>query len=231
MLVLGIESSTPTASVALAGPGGLVGEITLNIGLTHSEQLLPLIVDLLEQSRYSLEQVEGIAVSGGPGSFTGLRIGMATAKALAQGAGIPLLAVPTLDALAYTQWGCGALVSPVMNARKKEVYTALYRFKDQEPELLEPYQAVNPAEWVGVLAKYSRKIVFVGDGVGAYPENWAELGSLAVIPPEIFQGARAAAVAWLGRKGLLAGEKEDLYSLKPYYIRPVEAQLKLACPK
>lgn len=231
MLVLGIESSTPVASVAVVGPTGLVGEITLNIGLTHSEQLLPLIVDLLEQSRISMTDVGGIAIAGGPGSFTGLRIGMATAKALAQGSNIPLLSVPTLEALAYTQCTSGGLVAPVMNARKSEVYAALFRFQGLVAEQVEPYQAIAPAEWVKILATHGQRVVFVGDGVEIYSSTWAELGDLAVRPPEILQGVRASTVAWLGRKRLEAGERDDLYSLKPFYIRPVEAELKLACRK
>lgn len=227
MLVLGIESSTPVASVALAGPKGLVGEITLNIGLTHSEQLLPLIVDLLEQARLTLSDVEGIAIAGGPGSFTGLRIGMATAKSLAQGSHLPLVAVPTLQALAYTQVGSNFLVSPVMNARKREVYTALFRFQGQEMEQLEPDQAIDPAKWVESLKRYQQPVLFVGDGVEIYREEWTRLEQQAVIPPAILQGVRASTVAHLGRERLLAGESDDLYSLKPSYIRPVEAKKKL----
>lgn len=231
MLVLGIESSTPVASVALTGPKGLVGEITLNIGLTHSEQLLPLIVDLLEQARLKLSEVEGIAIAGGPGSFTGLRIGMATAKALAQGGQLPLLAVPTLEALAFTQMCSNGLVSPVMNARKKEVYTALYNFQGQRSEQLEPFQAIDPEKWVQVLAKYQQPVLMVGDGVEAYSQVWDTLGPTVLYPPAILQGVRASTVAWLGRERLMAGERDDLYSLKPFYLRPVEAKKKLACPR
>ena len=231
MLVLGIESSTPVASAALVGPAGLVGEITLNIGLTHSEQLLPLIVDLLDQSRVTMENVAGIAISGGPGSFTGLRIGMATAKALAQGRNIPLLSVPTLQALAYTQCISGGLVSPVMNARKSEVYAALFRFQGLTFAQIESDRAIAPADWVKILATHGQPVVFVGDGVDIYSTTWLELGELAVRPLEILQGARASTVAWLGRRRLVAGERDDLYSLKPFYIRPVETELKLACPK
>jgi len=231
MLVLGIESSTPVASVALVDQKGLVGEITLNTGLTHSEQLLPLIVDLLEQTRLSLEQVEGIAIAGGPGSFTGLRIGMATAKALAQGRGIPLISVPTLQALAYTQCCSGGLVSPVMNARRNEVYTALFRFGGGQMEQLVTHQAIAPQEWSKVLAQYAERVVLVGDAIEVYHSHWAELGDLAVYPPAFMQGVRAGTVAWLGRQRLEAGERDDLYSLKPLYIRPVDAQVRLACPR
>jgi len=178
-----------------------------------------------------MEKVVGVAISGGPGSFTGLRIGMATAKALAQGRNIPLVSVPTLQALAYTQCISKGLVSPVMNARKSEVYTALFSFQGLNFTQVETDRAIAPSDWVKVLAVHGQPVVFVGDGVDIYSTTWSELGELAVRPLEILQGARASTVAWLGRRRLMAGERDDLYSLKPFYIRPVEAELKLACPK
>lgn len=233
MIVLGIESSTPTASVALASPEGLLGEMTLNIGLTHSEQLLPLIDDLIKQTRISISQVEGIAVASGPGSFTGLRIGMATAKGLAQGSDIPLVSVPTLTALAYAgASGSQGLVSPVMNARREEVYTALFRYKNDQEEQLAPFQAVAAKEWVETLKEYDEPILFAGDGVLPYREVWKEsLQEKALLPSAVFLTARASAVAWLGRDKLQKGHHDDLYTLKPLYLRPAEAQVKLARAK
>ena len=128
MLILGIESATPVASVALADEKGLLGEINLNLGLTHSEQLLPTIDTLLKECRRSLGDVEAIAVSAGPGSFTGLRIGMATAKGLAQGGGQRLVAVPTLEAMARQLMGLSYLVAPMQNARRNQIYAGLYRW-------------------------------------------------------------------------------------------------------
>lgn len=233
MIVLGIESSTPTASVALASPEGLLGEMTLNIGLTHSEQLLPLIDELIKQTRIDFSQVEGIAVASGPGSFTGLRIGMATAKGLAQGRSIPLVSVPTLSALAYAgASGSQGLVSPVMNARREEVYTALFRYEQGKEEQLAPFQAVAAREWAEKLKEYEEPVLFVGDGVLPYQEVWrGVLQDKALLPSPVFLTARASAVAWLGREKLLKGQDDDLYTLKPLYLRPAEAQVKLARAK
>lgn len=228
MLVLGIESSTPVASVAIVSAEGLKGEITLNIGLTHSEQLLPIIDELLKQTRLSLKDVEGIAVAGGPGSFTGLRIGMATAKGLAQGRGIPLISVPTLEALAYNYIGASALVSPMLNARKQEIYTALYRFSLGKAEQLIADCAVTPQQWSEKLAQYSEPVILAGDGSFVYRENWqAQLKEKAVILPLPLSLSSAVTVAWLGREKLLDGKSDDLYTLKPVYIRLAEAQVKL----
>lgn len=229
MIVLGIESSTPVASVALVSDAGLRGEITLNIGLTHSEQLLPLVDTLLYQTKTRLDEVEGIAVGGGPGSFTGLRIGIATAKGLAQGRNIPLVGIPTLLALAYTQEGCSGLVSPVMNARKNEVYTALFRFGTGEAEQLAPYQAAAPGKWARELDTYGEPVTITGDGVEAYIDLWEEiLKKKAVFPPSVLRTARAATVAWLGRQKFLEGHSDDLYSMKPLYIRLAEAEARLS---
>ena len=229
MMVLGIETSTPIASVALVSGAGLRGEITLNIGLTHSEQLLPLVDALLCQARTRLDEVEGIAVAGGPGSFTGLRIGMATAKGLAQGRNIPLVGVPTLLALAHTQEGFNGLVSPVMNARKNEVYTALFRFGPKGAEQLAPYQAASPRKWAEELDRYSETVIMTGDGVEAYINLWAEvLKEKALFPPPVLRTARAATIAWLGRNRFMEGYSDDLYGLKPLYIRPAEAEARLS---
>jgi tRNA threonylcarbamoyladenosine biosynthesis protein TsaB len=131
MLILGIESATPAASVALADEKGLLGEALLNVGLTHSEQLLPLLDDLLRQCRKRFRDITAIGVSAGPGSFTGLRIGMATAKGLAQGGGAGLLAIPTLEAMAYQMMGQPVLVSPMQNARREQIYASLYRWREE----------------------------------------------------------------------------------------------------
>ncbi|HHY06282.1 MAG TPA: tRNA (adenosine(37)-N6)-threonylcarbamoyltransferase complex dimerization subunit type 1 TsaB [Clostridia bacterium] len=229
MLVLGIESSSPIASVALVSAQKLWGEMTLNIGLTHSEQLLPLIDDLLQQTKVNLVDLEGIAVSGGPGSFTGLRIGMATAKGLAQGLKLPLVSIPTLLALAFPQTGYFGLVSAVMNARRNEVYTALFRFSGNDYEQLEPYQAIHPQLWAEKLVAYQETVLLTGDGVSGYKDIWrAALGDKVVSPPPFLQIARGASVAWLGQQRLCKGDADDLFTLKPMYIRSSEAERKLA---
>lgn len=229
MIVLGIESSTPVASVALVSPEGLRGEFTLNIGLTHSEQLLPLVDSLLSHARIPLQQVGGLAVSAGPGSFTGLRIGMATAKGLAQGLGIPLIGVPTLHAMAWNRAGERGLISPVMNARMGEVYTALFRFEGEQEEQLEPYQAVTPLQWSQTLAAYGDTVLLLGDGADIFATEWRKtLGDAARFLPRHILANGAAGTAWLGRIKLLRGLKDDLYDLKPFYIRPAEAQIKQA---
>lgn len=229
MLIVGIESSTPVASVALVSGEQLLGEITLNIGLTHSEQLLPLIDDLLHQAKIARTALQGVAVASGPGSFTGLRIGMATAKGLAQGLNLPIVSVPTLLALAFLQAGHSGLVSPMLNARRSEVYTALFRFAGEEYEQLEPYQAVSPQLWAEKLHDYQEPVLLAGDGAACYKEVWqGTLAVKAVFPPALFHLTRGAGVAWLGQQKILSNRQDDLFALKPMYIRASEAQRKLA---
>jgi tRNA threonylcarbamoyladenosine biosynthesis protein TsaB len=183
---------------------------------------------LLRQTGIPLQEVGGLAVSEGPGSFTGLRIGMATAKGLAQGRGIPLVGVPTLLALAHRGYGSQELVCPVMNARRNEIYTALFRFEQDSYETLEPYQAVDPRKWAEKLKGLAKPVLFVGDGVEIYAETWQEhLGPRALLALPVLRLAVAGTVAWLGRGMLIKGVRDDLYSLKPMYIRPAEAQAKL----
>ncbi|PKM86108.1 MAG: tRNA (adenosine(37)-N6)-threonylcarbamoyltransferase complex dimerization subunit type 1 TsaB [Firmicutes bacterium HGW-Firmicutes-12] len=229
MLVLGIESSTPVASVAVVSNEGLKGEITLNIGLTHSEQLLPLIDDLFKQCRISMDEICGIAVAGGPGSFTGLRIGMATAKGLAQGLNIPLVSIPTLQALAFTHMSKSGLISPVMNARKKEVYAALFRCSEGKIEQMMPDCAISPQKWADVLHKYNEPVLLTGDGVIAYKDDWQSLlGQQVILLPSILSLNSALTVAWLGQEKLMAGNVDNLYESKPIYIRMSEAEAKLS---
>lgn len=228
MLILGIESATPVASVALADERGLVGEITLNIGLTHSEQLLPMLDDLLQQTRHPLSDVACIGISSGPGSFTGLRIGMATAKGLAQSRQLPVLAIPTLEAMAWQQSGMDGLISTMQNARRNQIYGALYRWKTPESALfpvleeLLPAQAAAPEDWALRLGEYEEPVALMGDGAMVYAPIWREkLGDQARILPSYLGLARGSFVALAARQRYMAGEKQDFYQIKPLYIRGI----------
>ena len=129
MRVLGIESSSLVASVALVTDDILTGEYTANFKKTHSQTLLPMLDELAKLLELDLNTVDAIAVAGGPGSFTGLRIGAATAKGLGLALKKPLIHVPTVDALAYNMWGASGLICPIMDARRRQVYTGLYQME------------------------------------------------------------------------------------------------------
>ena len=130
MRILGIESSSLVASVAIVTDDVVTAEYTVNLKKTHSQTLLPMIDQMMGLLEMELDTVDAIAVSGGPGSFTGLRIGSATGKGLGLALNKPLIHVPTMDAMAYNLYGANALICPIMDARRSQVYTGLYRFLD-----------------------------------------------------------------------------------------------------
>ncbi len=225
MLVLGIESSTMQGGVALVGESGLVAEYTLNVEVTHSERLLPALDRLLQDAGVTLETLQGLAVSIGPGSFTGLRIGLSTAKGLAYATGLPLVGVPTLEVLAWSVPYVAVPVCPVLDARKQEVYAALYRYEHGAlSEVMEA--AALPPETL--CAKIRRPTLFLGDGLVAHGDLFRRLlGEKLLTPPAAHRGPRPASVAELGRQRLLRGERDAAERLVPLYLRPSEAELRL----
>lgn len=223
MRVLGIETSTLTGSVALLDTDVVVAEHTLSVSTTHSERLLAAIHRLLEESGTTLGALDGLAVAIGPGSFTGLRIGLATAKGLAHASGLALAAVPTLDALAWGVPFAAYPVCPILDAKKGEVYTAVYRHRGGELERLTEYRAVRPARF---LAELDGPVCFLGDGVLAYRDLIRELmGDRALFVPPARRYPSGACVADLGARRLAEGGAEDPARLVPLYIRPSEAEL------
>ncbi|MGI9953486.1 tRNA (adenosine(37)-N6)-threonylcarbamoyltransferase complex dimerization subunit type 1 TsaB [Moorellaceae bacterium AZ2] len=226
MLVLGIETSTSVVSVALVDAQKLLAEVYLDSKQHHSRRLLPVISSLLKEAGIKIKDLAGIAVALGPGSFTGLRIGLATAKGLAHAGGKPLVGIPTLDALALNAAGVGGLICPVLVARRQEVYAAVYRWQEGRLCCLASHQAVNPSSWVAQLASYGEPVYFLGDAVMPYRKVWQELGNKAVFLPPENALPRAAQIARQGQKRLSRDQVDDLFQLKPLYLRPSAAELK-----
>lgn len=224
MLVLGVDSATQVAAAAIVDDKQLVAELFFNTRKNHSQRLLPMIAALLAETGVELADLDGLAVSLGPGSFTGLRIGLATVKGLAQAASKPLVGIPTLDALAWNAWGVPGLICPVIQARRLEVYTALFRWQEGELCRLTPYQAVDPDSLVSLLKSCTTPVYFLGDGVAPYWEVWQQLGSRAHFLPPPNNLSRAAPVAILGGERLRTGRPDDLSRLKPLYLRPAPAE-------
>ena len=179
--VLGIDTAGKGLSLAVAEGDKLLASACLNVGLTHSQRLLPLLAALLEGAALRPADIDLIAVTNGPGSFTGLRIGLATAKGLAAGLGCKLLPVSTLEAAAYAVRGMGAYICPVLDARRNEVYTALYTPEGAE---LWPPVALAPEKLAEQLREFlaanqPQRVMFVGDAAELYIEKF-----LAALPPE-----------------------------------------------
>ncbi|MBE3572750.1 MAG: tRNA (adenosine(37)-N6)-threonylcarbamoyltransferase complex dimerization subunit type 1 TsaB [Moorella humiferrea] len=224
MLVLGLDSATQVAGVALIDDNRLVAETFFNTRKNHSQRLLPMIAALLQEAGVKPAELDGLAVALGPGSFTGLRIGLATIKGLAHALQKPVAGVPTLDGLAWNAWEVPGLVCPVLYARRREVYTALYRWQEGELCRLTPYQAVEPYSLAASLKSYNMPVYFLGDGVEPYLEVWRQLGPSARFLPSTGILPRAAQIAMLGRKRLQTDGPDDLFRLKPLYLRPSPAE-------
>lgn len=227
MKILGIESASLTASAAIWEDGILTAEYTVNHKKTHSQTLLPMIDEIVRMTETQLETLDGIAVSGGPGSFTGLRIGSATAKGLGLALDKPLLHVPTLDAMAYQHFGTDRLICPMLDARRGQVYCGIYEFHDVF-RVIRPQAAMALTELLEELNRMGRPAVFLGDGV---PAGQAVIREKAGIPyvfaPSFSCGPRAGAVAALGAVYLKEGRSEAARDHAPEYLKPSQAERNL----
>jgi len=215
--------------VALICDGRPVAEMSLAGKETHSRTLMVIIKWLMQRLGVKWSDLDLLAVSLGPGSFTGLRIGLATIKGLAFALGLPLIGVPTLDALASHVIACkGDIVCPVLDARKSKVYTALYQIMDSgELEKISPYQTISPEE-LTLFVPYDQRVLLLGGGLLLYQDVFVHgLGNRAIIVPGHMAHVRAASVGVLAE---LRWQKErrpdDFKTLKPIYVRPSEAEVK-----
>ncbi len=201
----------------------MLGEITLNIAITHSERLLAAVDRLLADCGLAPADLEGLAVSVGPGSFTGLRVGLATVKGLAMALDLPIAPVPTLDALAARLPFADAPVCPILDARKNEVYLSLYRWRGDRMCREREYLALPPELAV---AELTAPVILLGDGVEACRPWLDGQGDGIRIAPVAQRLPTAATVAELGHVLLAAGGGVGAEALVPLYLRPSEAELK-----
>lgn len=227
MRILGIESSSMVASVAVVTDGVTTAEYTVNFKKTHSQTLLPMIDEVVRMLELDLAEIDGIAVSGGPGSFTGLRIGSATAKGLGLALDKPLIHVPTIDAMAYNFFGASALICPMMDARRMQVYTGLYHC-DRELEVVKEPCCILVDELLAELNERGERVIFLGDGV---PMAEGRIRELLTVPfdfaPAHLNRQRAASVAALGAKYFLEGRTETAMEHAPDYLRKAQAEQEL----
>ncbi len=234
MAVLGIDTATMVCSVGLAANNRVLGEYSLNNKRTHSQKLLPLIDRLLKDSRIDLKELKAIAVAKGPGSFTGIRIGMATAKGLAQALGIPAIGIPTLDIIAAQFVYTAPLVCPILDARRHEVYTAIYNNESTEPQRLSDYLALPLESLLEVLAGFNspKGVLFPGDALEVYADYLKDMLKDRFLQlPHPYRLNRGGLCACLGEKVFLKGRYPDLYTLSPLYVRRPEAEVKLSLRK
>lgn len=228
MKILAVESSAMVAAVAVAEEDRLMGEFLLDHKKTHSQQLMPLVEDILKNLDLELSDIDLFGVSKGPGSFTGLRIGIATVKALAQATRRPIVGVPTLDGLAYNLAYNSGIICPIMDARRDQVYTSIYRFEDGL-QRLDDYMGIPVHKLMDRLHAYDEPVIFNGDGVPVYWDRIKEnLGDRAIKAPVHSLKQRASSIASLGLKYAKLSNTESYIELKPFYLRKSQAERKLA---
>ena len=232
MKVLGLDSSGLVASVAVVEEGNLLAEYTVNYKKTHSQTLLPMLDEIVRMTELDLQTIDAIAIAAGPGSFTGLRIGSATAKGLGLALDRPLVAVPTLDALAYNLYGTDRLICPLMDARRNQVYTGVYTFQNGLlTRVLEP-AALDIREIAEKLCEMKRDVIFLGDGVPVYQRTLEEVlltdlslhGNRYDFAPAHLNKQRAGAVAALALQYLKEGKTQTAAEHCPEYLRLSQAE-------
>ncbi|MBP5192719.1 MAG: tRNA (adenosine(37)-N6)-threonylcarbamoyltransferase complex dimerization subunit type 1 TsaB [Eubacterium sp.] len=225
MKVLGIDSSGMTATVALIEDDKLIAEFTVNNKRTHSETLMPMIDKVLTASETDIRDVELLAIAAGPGSFTGLRIGAATVKGLGMSLDVPVAAIPTCEGLAMNLSGTDRLVCPLMDARRNQVYTGLYRVSGDMPEAVIEQTACDISEIVDKVNEAGEKVIFLGDGVAIFKEyiesNIRVEFSFANANASLQRGASIASLGLLYQK---AGKTVSVDEFTPVYLRPSQAE-------
>ena len=223
MYVLGIETSTKTGSVAIISDEGIIAQYSLNIEVTHSERLMATVDRVLKDTGIQMRQFDGFSIAIGPGSFTGLRIGLSTIKGLAFATGKPVAAVPTLKALAWSLPYSAYPICPLLDARKNEVYAALYAFNGSVLTQVLTERVVALTKLAGQL---KGKTIFTGEASRLFrTEIMKNFGDAALFAPHSVSLPSAAAVAEIGLEMIKNGKRADPDSLSPMYIRRPEAEV------
>ena len=225
MKIIALDSSGMVASVAVFEDGVLLAEYTVNYKKTHSQTLLPMLDEVVKMTELELASVDAIAVAAGPGSFTGLRIGASTAKGLGLAMGIPLIPVSTLEALAYNLYGTCCLICPIMDARRDQVYTGIYRFEGEKLKAVKEPMALGVDDLARSLNEMDQEVIFLGDGVPVYQDKLKTLIRVScAFAPGHLSRQRAGAVAALGWRYYQEGKVQTAAEHVPEYLRMSQAE-------
>lgn len=224
MKILSVDTSSNVASVAVTDDEKLICEITVNTKKTHSQTLMPMIDSALEQAELEIKDIDLLVSANGPGSFTGLRIGVSAVKGIAHALDIPVVGVSILEAMAYNLPFCEYLISPIMDARRDQVYNAVYEWGNEELSALKEPRALSIEELTDELLENDKKVVFLGDGVRVHREFIKEkMGDKALFAPvsALEQRASGLAAAAKNKKAV------SYYELAPIYLRKPQAEREL----
>ncbi len=225
MKVLAIESASIAASCAVSEDGSLLGEYTLNHKKTHSEKLMPLIEELLNELNIKIQDIDVIAISEGPGSYTGLRIGAAIAKSLAFAVDIPIANIPTTKSLAANVFDVSKLIVPVMDAKAGRIYTGVYRWNEGKISTVKEQYPCNIVDMLEMMNEYEEPIIFNGDGAVNYRDIIEKkLRQRAYFAPERYNFLNASTLASIGYDMALIGEFVQASDFRPQYLRMSQAE-------
>ena len=227
MKILALDSSSIVATVALMEEGRLIGELVLHHKKNHSQKLMPLIDRLLAEVETPIEEVDAFGVCIGPGSFTGIRIGVSTAKALAQVGDKPLIGISTLEGLAFNLPYSRGLICPILDAQRDQIYTGLYKWEGSGMYTIQEDRAVGVEEWVEKLKERNETIHLVGDGVEKFaPYFLEELKDRVTIAPTTVRMPRESSIGCLALQRIQRGEITNYREVVPRYIRKSQAEVK-----
>lgn len=224
MKILSLDSATESATCAILDDNRILGEITFNYKKQHSLVLMPMIDELFNNTGMSIRDIDGFVVSKGPGSFTGLRIGMSTIKGLSQGTKKPFISISTLDALAYNLAYTSGIICPILDALRDNVYTALYTFDNCELSRTSDYMNISIDELINMFKDKNCNITFVGDGTVKFKERLMERLTEINFAPAHLNLAKASSLGELGLKLLSNGIEDDIYASVPIYLRKPQAE-------
>ena len=225
MKILAIDSSGLVATIAILEEDNMLAEYTLNYKKTHSQTLLPMLDEIVRRMDFDINTIDAIAVAAGPGSFTGLRIGSATAKGLGLALDKPIIPVPTVDGLAYNMCGTSGVICPLMDARRNQVYTGLYSFEANKMNVLIPQKAVAIEEILTDVNRHGKPVTFLGDGVPVQQKTIEELTKVPyTFAPAHMARQRAGALGALAFLYYKEGRIEHARDHKPEYLRLSQAE-------
>lgn len=225
MRILAIDTSTSAASCAVMSDGKLEGEVFFNHKLHHSVLLFPMIEEVLERVEITMDDIDVVAVGGGPGSFTGLRIGVAAAKGLSIGGNKNFIGISALDAMAFEFFGFKGIICPMMDALRENIYTTLYRWENGKLIKLIDYNAVHIDELIETLLGYEGEIIFTGDCINTHRAVLMEKLSTRVNFAQLSRTMpRASAIAELAYLRAMEKDYDDINTFSPVYLRKPQAE-------
>ncbi len=228
MKILAIDSSSLVVAVAVVDDEKVLAEYIVNYKKTHSQTLLPMLGEISKMIDLDLNEIDAIAVSGGPGSFTGLRIGSATAKGLGLALEKPLIHIPTLEAMAYNFYDTEKLICPIMDARRGQVYAGIYTFVDNEFKTVMDQTPMMMEELMAKINELNKEVIFLGDGVPVFKEYIDENATVHFeYAPAHLSRQRASSAGALGLKYYAAGKIETADAHEPDYLRLSQAEREL----